>query len=183
MEHPILFSTAMVKAILEGRKTQTRRVIKPQPQRVFNGILQEYRTSNRLDNWFDITCRYGEAGDTLWVRETWQYVGEVTPVFREVIYKADDYPDCETPWSPSIHMPRWASRITLEVLEVRAEHLQAITPEDVLCEGVGNPKRYDPSSVIEDFIFLWDSINAKRGYDWNSNPWVWVVEFRVVGVE
>lgn len=175
-EHPIIFSGPMVRAILEGRKTQTRRVAK-------------YHTDVRY-------CQYGTTGDRLWVRENWNAQNQSGQWWHEV--KRDErplhnwawtnpvFPAYEsTPprWLPSIHMPRAASRITLEVTGVRVERVQDISEDDARAEGVA------PSIVGGDmggieyragYQSLWDSINSKRGFGWDANPWVWVVEFRRV---
>jgi len=141
-ERPILFSAAMVNAILSGRKTQTRRVVKPMSRKAggeYTGwVLPEYRTD----------CPYGQPGDRLWVRETFgsmiRNVGG-TP-HEKLAYRADD-PNAvmcyssegmEVPikWKPSIHMPRWASRITLEIVSVRVERLNEISEQDAIAEGI-----------------------------------------------
>lgn len=165
-EKPIIFSTEMVRAILDGRKTQTRRVIK-----------DKYIKSR----WHDAegehilaVCPY-EAGDRLWVRETW------VPSFHglDCLYKADEASNELFPvnkWKPSIHMPRWASRINLKITEVRAERINDISTEDCMAEGLEQRIPYEGFRYR--FRRLWDSINAKRGYSWESNPWVWVIEFK-----
>jgi len=194
---PIIFSTDMVKAILEGRKTQTRRVIEPAK----TSATAKY-FDPKLNNWpidqdtgRKLNCPYGQAGDRLWVRETFCYKYDAIkaiPIEREVWYKAsnpevikidgdggqefrkDGYE--ASPWLPSIFMPRWASRITLEITEIRVERLQEITPLDCLAEGVMD----DLINWKFDFIKLWDKINAKRGYGWSVNPWVWVISFKML---
>jgi hypothetical protein len=165
-EHPILFSGPMVNAILTGRKTMTRRVVKPQPEtRRFTHNGRQYDewiwpsmrgsgVTGSLD-WFiermPKYCPYGNIGDRLWVRETFAIdLGRN----NEVVYQADGLePVLTDRWRPSIFMPRKHSRITLDITGVRVERVQ-------------------------DFRDMWDSINAKRGYSWDSNPWVWVVEFK-----
>ena len=182
MERPILFSGEMVKAILAGRKTQTRRVVKPQPD---GGPWPN--AASHIE-WCDLVadtdyyvasghCPYGKVGDRLWVRESWLRIGASADVW----YKADDvFLEGSTPWRPSIHMPRWASRITLEIIGIRVEELRAISEEDAKREGVvawhdtSNGTVYKP-----EFRALWDSINDKRGYGWGMNPWVWVIEFEI----
>jgi hypothetical protein len=168
-EHPILFSTDMVKAILEGRKTQTRRVIKPQPVLMDKHYFKDFRkdAGGRV-------CPYGQVGDRLWVRETWLPFEAQGP--NAFLYKADialinlHY----LKWQPSIFMPRKASRITLEITNTRVERLHDITGADLLKEGIahgmGGFKAYEE---------LWNNINGKK-YPWESNPWVWVIEFRRV---
>lgn len=177
-EHPILFSGEMVRAILAGRKTQTRRVVK--------GTALEWLQPKMFSPAFvamqdNKLSPYGYAGDLLWVRETW------CPDWTDhVIYKADGGSaidagyKTEPRWRPSIHMPRAASRITLEVVSVRVERVQEVSPEDCFKEGVVPEKILHPVTPTRLFSGLWDSINAKRGYSWESNPWVWVVEFKQV---
>ena len=188
MEKPILFSGEMVRAILDGRKTQTRRVVKqkhiPFVENILNGFLD--------GKWNQRPLPYGKPGDLLWVRETWAH----NPEWTKPAYRADwKTPDAaiktmDTKWRPSIFMPRWASRLTLRVLDVRVERVQEISEADAKAEGVNlatwelHHRRDDSISLsiaaIEEFKHLWDSINAKRGYSWDSNPWVWVVEFEAV---
>ena len=163
-ERPIIFSAKMVRAIQAGRKTMTRRVVKPQPS-VDESEERQWK------------CPYGEPGENLWLRETFQWDG----VGTDVVYRADF--DDETAksivegsgdrWRPSIYMPRWASRILLDVTDVRVERLQDISESDAMSEGVAS---------LDEFKCLWDAINGKRGYSWDSNPWVWVVSFRRVWV-
>jgi len=172
-ERPILFSSEMVRAILDGRKTQTRRVVNP-------------RCAYK--------CPFGRPGDRLWVRETFHTCPHCDGM---VAYRAggwkrgesfswDDLsplrPKCAAHgWKPSIHMPRWASRITLEVVNVRVERVQDITDADAIAEGVKLPGVTQYEGRARDaFKALWDSINAKRGYGWDVNPRVRVVEFRVL---
>jgi len=202
-EHPILFNGEMVQAIPDGRKTQTRRVIKPQPP----GIEQIKRMSGCHYGWMQakqnpyiwiadgtvravravkdamfltgtdvyphLKCPYA-AGDRLWVREAFHLslsVDEGTKIF----YRADG--DSEyLKWSPSIHMPRWASRITLEVEDVEAEMLQDITDTDIVAEGGSGKMGGGKDDQLLWFQRLWDSLNKK--YPWKSNPWVWKTVFR-----
>ncbi len=193
-ERPILFSAPMILAILDGRKTVTRRVVNPQRDATLG---PEYSTA-----------RFA-AGDTLWVRETWRtcidYAGERRVSCLE--YRADSaqrqiadaneslWAEDHTggrhgeKWRPSIFMRRWASRLTLEVLSVRVERLHEITEEDARAEGiefgaefyVGPPYKSGAAKAYgrarEAFADLWDTINGKRA-SWASNPWVWRVEFR-----
>ena len=190
---PILFSTPMVRAILDDRKTMTRRVInRREPNRdklykmvdTLNGKpffgAGFYKDSDvfmfegkTLTDAVYYKARY-RPGDIIWVRETWdKNDGE------EIHYRADeDRPYYK--WRPSIFMPREAARLFLRVTDVRAERLQEITEADALAEGVepiyGNDfaseKRHVPA-----FAALWDALNAKRGYGWDTNPWVWVYTF------
>lgn len=201
MENPILFSTPMVKAILEGRKTQTRRVVKWKPYHEgekinfnFSGMsLGQYMTGvpesgyvlysrGHGGTWNQKTkpihCPYGEPGDILWVRETWAPArGVVAPGY---LYKSIDNLN-DVKWKPSIHMPRKAARIFLKVKDVRVERLQDITGEDAQAEGV-KPSIFPYQPLKPMFEKLWNDINAKRGYGWDANPWVWVIEFERVAV-
>lgn len=202
-ERPILFSGPMVRAILDGRKTQTRRVVKPQPRQtpITNGsAVGSYDVWPNNDScleWDDVVadtayyvqagfCPYGQPGDRLWVREAFATVESEAPAAGMepsigTVYRAsyDEQRDGQylpgLTWRPSIFMPRWASRITLEVAGVRVERVQDITPEDAKSEGIEH--LYAPRNA---FANLWDAINAKRGYPWESNPWIWVVEFRAL---
>ncbi len=184
-----------VRAILEGRKTQTRRVIKPQPPSDWGG------TSERAA--LLIHCPYGQVGDRLWVRETHiagRGVGGYAPGVDpdkepfgktiDVIYRADDGENERTagPWTPSIHMRRVYSRITLEITGVKVERIQDISEEDAKAEGITakyvggslSLANMDYLSYQAGFCEVWDSINAKRGYGWNVNPWDWALTFKVV---
>lgn len=175
-ENPILFSGEMVKAILERQKTQTRRIMKPQPdfsQVRFNGRKWEMYLGYPVGHGAP-KCPYGEPRSRLWVRETFCYESIVN---RRVVYKADGFipwnnSEMNGVWRPSIHMPRWASRITLTIKDTRFEPLQSITEADAIAEGF---------ACVADFSRLWDGINAKRGYPWESNPFVWVIEFEAGG--
>lgn len=187
-ERPIIFSGDMVRAILAGRKTQTRRVVKDQNAVEFSEETREplYVHSINCPGYCDYACNgggygdspYGVPGDRLWVREK---IGiQLTPNDKYpnglVEYGADYHDGVDfiyegggSAWTPSIFMPRWASRITLEITGVRVERVQEITYLDAIAEGVDR-----------DYHLLWDRINAKRGYPWSANPWVWVVEFKRV---
>mgnify|MGYP001451522500 CR=1 FL=1 len=186
-ETPILFSSEMVRAILDGRKTQTRRIINPQPKT----IIKDPR--NRLPEafWVDgekwIKCRYGQPGDRLWVRERffcndYRYPkGPINELKDALYYYADGIPCFEGEeslirWKPSIYMPRWASRITLEIDEIRVERVQDITEDDAMAEGC-EKLLMETRSALNNFMNLWNFINSKRGYGWDTNPWVWVVKF------
>ena len=205
-EHPILFNGEMVRAILDGRKTQTRRVIKPQPawiEQVGDGevILYKRRVDeSELNEKDEIFCPYGQPGNHLWVRETW--AKNIAGCPDGISYRADhidphgDGPANPMKWTPSIHMPRWASRITLEVVSVRVELVNEISEEDAEAEGIewqaneyGVYQWKIPGDkdgwfdYVEDaFSWIWDSINAKRGYGWDANPFVWVISFKKVEV-
>jgi hypothetical protein len=187
MERPILFSGPMVRAILSGSKTQTRRVVKPP-----RGAEFEIEFGWPVVECFDlemrpIPCPYGTEGTRLWVKETFADTEQAGdhPADAYYVYRADD-PDWETcegwRWRPSIFMPRRASRITLEVTDVRVERLQAISEADAMAEGCTH--HHDPGgdgqNVIEQYAYLWDAINAKRGHSWAMNPWVWAITFRRV---
>lgn len=179
-ERPIIFSTEMVRAILDGRKTQTRRVIKPQPyyegSPPWNWKCKQMIWSRcyeaTLKKEMYIACPYGQVGDRLWVREAFFPI----PHTKEVWYKADDVSGNVT-WKPSIHMPRRASRILLEITKIRVERLQEITEEDARAE-CAPPTPDALPSCLYDFRVLWNSLNAKRGYGWETNPWVWCLKFR-----
>jgi hypothetical protein len=207
-EKPILFSTPMVKAILDGRKTMTRRVVKAPvlykvvaPPSLISqvGDVWEFLWNGKMvGGGFKIKPPYS-VGDLLWVRETWRRYSrsECTcyeycqcPPDGTFLYFADWGPN-ESKWKPSIHMPKTAARIWLEVTSVRVERLQEITEEDAVKEGIKNVFERNPhydgtiGSAIKinhltQFRELWDSINAKRGYGWDVNPWVWVIEFKRV---
>lgn len=246
-EHPILFSAPMVRAILDGRKTQTRRVVKHQPPEDWhpasycelNGYDRDGELSPDIvigwgavndDGDYGIKCRYGRPGDHLWVRETWGYRGKSTssadhfatesvflsyeadedkcarrtvvvpngsltdPVISQSIVglqqmEEEAYHDALNKWwerkkrIPSIHMPRWASRITLEITDVRVERLNDISEADAIaegCKGVNCPPDHEGDlSPQEEFRDLWQSINAAK-HPWSSNPWVWVIAFKRV---
>lgn len=171
-ERPILFSAPMVRALLDGRKTQTRRVVKPQPTATREEAIRTYGKGGTFileAGFFGVRCPYGQLGDRLWVRETWGACA------GSPVYRADDNATCPDGgrWKPSIHMPRWASRITLEVTGVRVERLQDISEEDAIAEGVPE-QRGDPWA----FQCLWDSINgARERCSWAANPWVWAITF------
>jgi len=170
---PILFNTDMVKAILDGRKTMTRRVCKLDTAN-FDYDLKDKDYGPFLQNEYGDSINVKELapyqpGDILYVRETW---AEVNGIY---IYKADED---ATPlkWRPSIHMPKEAARIWLEVTDVRVERLQKITYDDCLSEGM-----WDYGTDVDTLIAyqeLWQSLNAKKGYGWYENPWVWVYEFK-----
>ncbi len=166
-ERPIIFGSEMVKAILEGRKTQTRRVVKPQPSA---GVRFSPFVPGQVEDGHGAEMRCPYAVDRLWVRETWGYWGSIqTPEW--VIYR-EDGDKAGMRWMSPIFMPRWASRITLEVVSVRVERLQEISDSDARAEGV-----LCDLNCRRPFVNLWDFINAERGYGWDANPWVWVIDF------
>ena len=197
-ERPIIFSAPMVRAIIEGRKTQTRRIVKPQPvgkQRVVEGLAHVTKGMNPADDgavWYvgdcigpgtEIRCPYGVPGDALWVKEAHRLLDcgcrETCRVPWHVWYDADESgyagaANCRL--RPSIHMPRWACRLTLAVKAVRVERLQEITEADAIAEGVQSAGAPASLTNVGAFAKLWDSINGTR-HPWASNPWVWVVEF------
>lgn len=170
-ERPILFSSPMMRAILDGRKTQTRRVVtnaKPY-EPTDEGIDILWHTGQ-------LACPYGAVGDRLWVRETWQVDDYGMQHHRadRVRYRATDGE--ELAWRPSIFMPRWASRITLEIVDVRVQRVKQIKDEEFVLEGFP----YAPETHQEGFAYMWEKLNGKRGYGWDVNPWVWVLSFKVI---
>lgn len=183
--HPIPFSTEMVRAILDGRKTQTRRVIKPQPTyegaSTFGGDITIgfycYWKTHKVSNIQHLVeyYPYGQVGDRLWVRESYGYLIDNSIAYRANCNDWHLKNKYTIKWKPSIFMPRWASRIDLEIIDVRVERVQEITYEDIIAEGM-KPR----TKPISNFRKLWDSLNAKRGYGWGKNPWVWVIEFKVL---
>lgn len=222
-ERPILFSAPMVRALLAGTKTQTRRVVKGAALNWLNDRFDPEFVAHHENN----LCPYGQPGDRLWVRETWAaihfsfdpetgYCDDLhgshdippakTPYWTPVYAVDDDHEkhidDRGFPWRPSIHMPSWASRITLEIVSVRVERLNDISEDDAESEGIeylsyptggddymtfwrdysrtheqadGHPF-FDDGHQRVSFRTLWESINGAGS--WESNPWVWVVEFR-----
>ena len=226
-QHPIIFSREMVRAILGDRKSQTRRVVKPQPPSNLHWGKVHY-----------VRCPFGQSGDYLWVRETWR-VGAWNENTGQIAvdYKADntwvvrkkwlDCPDEEVfqrlriesledaakagvqydedgkyhwepgqspcRWRSSLYMPKWASRILLEVTDVHCERLQDIEcrPCDLLKEGSSTigyiRSEYRPSGIsplslaVSEFRRDWDVAYEKRGYGWDRNPWVWVINFKQTG--
>ncbi|END8951472.1 MAG: hypothetical protein E6X63_08135 [Pseudomonas aeruginosa] len=201
-ERPILFTGPMVHAILEGRKTVTRRVVKPQPD--FLGSMVDPNTPFKtLDAGLHarITCPYGQPGDRLWVRETWglqvrSYGGGAGEfiVYRatnpDAIYcRSSEGREYPVKWKPGIHMRRHSSRILLEITAVRVERLQDISEEQALAEGVrGEPCDHARQACSDigcwgdtakgAFGFLWEQLSGAGA--WQANPWVWVVEFKRV---
>lgn len=254
-ERPILFSGPMVRALLDGRKTMTRLIVKPQPPEghAFHGITVCSTDARDVGSavWAQgpfpllrdvhrVRCPYGQPGDRLFVREAWQYADWTDDGYPWIRYRADDAKRCietgiteewserlsdiwtalsadenysidqraaDRRWRSSIHMPRWASRITLEVTGVRVERLQTISASDAWAEGIPASPDVNP---IHEYAELWDSINSPkppqhirrrkgRGKpteqwdeahppksnpnSWDANPWVWVVSFRRIAEE
>jgi len=183
-ERPILFSAPMVRALLDGSKTQTRRIAKP--------AFLDFKGQS----FFNVDkSPYGVLGDRLWVRETHTPIFGQTCGLIEVDYKADPRERWERmqdhlgsrKWTPSIHMRREYSRITLEIVSVRVERLQDITEDDAIAEGVDGPMcaaavGRAPSrfkllpAAVHGYSHLWETINGAGS--WDANPWVWAVEFR-----
>lgn len=192
IEHPIIFSGEMLRAIIEGRKTMTRRVIK-HPEKLEGRMLLGEEAE-----W----CPYGGPRDRLWVKETYQELqtwAEYGETLYDTIpkgsiglnsfyeYRATNETKWEGPWKPSIFMPRKASRIMLEIDAIRVERVQDISREDIRAEG--GFLQYSPyfphknehrSELHSWFAWLWDSINYSRGYGWSVNPPVWVITFHRV---
>lgn len=184
-ERPILFSGPMVRAILDGRKTQTRRVIKGEHTNVFwNSIVVNGYGGWTNEHGSPVRCPYGKPGDRLWVRETFSYrdygdIGSHDLDKSERWYWADGSQPTHGNWTrpkPSIHMPRWASRITLKITDMRVERLQDISHRDALAEGVDYDVSKPDGSPLQRFQQLWESLNGPES--WIDNPWVWVVEFK-----
>lgn len=233
-ERPILFSAPMVRAILEGRKAQTRRVVKPQPDVLHWQDLQATPKNGQArfrvvgPDWpdsadDDIYCPYGQPGDRLWVRETFKEIasGEVKNGYGEVRYGFAYQSDATTrwnerptiihdltgqpatgpmqfqprPWKPSIHMPRRACRLVLEITDVRVERLRDISEADAIAEGIErhreHPELWQRGPLRNDvrptpwtgfpklaFQALWEGINGTES--WDANPWVWAITFKRV---
>ena len=186
-ERPILFSAPMVRALLAGTKTQTRRVIKPRHLAFLN-----QDAAAMLSDWNERPLPYGKTGDRLWVRETFARIDGQTRPWIETDYRATythgdrlgDSLGFKKRWTPAIHMPRHASRITLEITGVRAERLHSISTTDALAEGVNvHPDHHSkpctsPYSPVQAYRDLWEQINGPG--NWDLNPWVWVVTFKVL---
>jgi hypothetical protein len=182
-ERPILFSAPMVRAILEGRKTVTRRQVKGSGLKWLEDFTPEYVAdpANSL-------CPFGKPGDRLWVREAWARIGIAQAPDQEwVVYReSDNRTDYGGPWKPGIHMFRRDCRILLEITAVRVERLQAISRSDIRAEGLVCPSELTSDDVSPNYRDwypaawreLWESINGADS--WAANPWVWVVEFKQV---
>lgn len=218
-ERPILFTGAMVRALLDGSKTQTRRLMKPQPEPIPGESGKHWwldRKAQMMTRMEDVLqrpeaagmagdiCPYGQPGDGLWVRETWQedpeddgtwhytsYMGckgsplsDIPRKFQKpefCIYR-EGYSGPDLVWRLSIHMPRWASRILLEIVSVRVERLQDIGVEEIEAQGVVTSgeaiMEHGCRARVLDFTRLWEGINGAGS--WDANPWVWVIEFKRV---
>jgi hypothetical protein len=226
-ERPILFSGEMVRAILEGRKTQTRRIVtvpwaKKKKTTPYSPYFEESEGKllfqDEFGDWLDFEkkwkCPYGQPGDELYVKENWKTGENLDPYnATEIREQAEDAGFCGGPFAPLWYpsddtyrrwgnddsafgkpgrlrvarfMPRWASRLQLRVTDVRVERVQEITPSDAKSEGdkerSGFPEFYRRGEMchVDWFKELWNSINEKRGYGWEANPFVWVVEFERV---
>ncbi|EDC3201756.1 hypothetical protein LHN82_004280 [Salmonella enterica] len=213
-ERGMIFNAEMVRAILDGRKTQTRRIMAIQPEHSELGLRRVIDSKNGRDNgkyfWSQsdarglkmrskvFGCPYGEVGDRIWGRETYQgplfdyehmesYLEDSSKFYKPefCVYRADGKPAPEfydaddnlhCGWRPSIHMPRWASRITLEITGVRVERLNSITESDAEAEGVTDTGFGD--LLVDGYRYLWKSIYGEES--WVANPWVWVIEFKRV---
>ena len=235
-ERPIIMTNESVRAILDGRKTQTRRVIKPQPIGADYWTAYNEPPQSFYPNTYDaqpkrLACPYGVPGDRLWVKESW--ANNIPGCPNGLSYKADhidplgDGPAHPMKWKSPIFMPHWASRLTLEVISVRVERLQEISEDDAIAEGIERlftaeqcntiaglvgtkpedhgynnylwhgligggitakqadnwPYQYSSyQTAVGSYSSLWEKINAKRGYPWSSNPWVWCISFRMVSL-
>lgn len=201
-ERPILFSAPMVRAILEGRKTVTRREVKRQA--ALDCLAAGFEPAFLALPGNSDLCPYGKPGDRLWVRETWycdhfevQKGPYLQPVDMydldqsredgELVYAADGlapYEQEQPTWKPSIHMPRWVSRILLEITAVRVERLQDISRADIRAEGLQCPPELASDDVSPNYRdwypAAWRELWESTGGNWEANPWVWVVEFKRV---
>ena len=213
-ELPVLFNGEMVRAILDGRKVQTRRPVKPQPAEHLEAphrlgdcrwVVTDNDPPHRLVD-FDLRCPLGAVGDRLYVRETWALHRETfegqgsgytlqfraDSATREVLFDgrvipAGDPKDTPRPWPatavnmgwrPSIHMPKWAARIWLEVTDVRVHRIDSISMADVNAEGFEACEQFEGC-----FRQTWDAIYKPQGFGWDANPWCWAVTFRVLSTE
>lgn len=209
-ERPIIMSGESVLAILSGTKTQTRRVYKPRAPGPCEGMAESddgrpwpfWWDPNQGPEYYPVRCPYGEPGDRLWVRETWRIddSGVYDSMTSMFIYRADeDMPQLKGSWKSPIFMPRAASRLTLEISDVRMQRLQDISDEDARREGLDwaapqylphddegpdeDPREVGYSNggsfARDNFQRLWQMVNGKRA-PWASNPWVWALAFRRV---
>lgn len=208
-ERPILFQGAMVRALLDGSKTQTRRIVKSQPpegEPIQSGLYHPTRTHRdgeqypgdevcgayTQDGEWALPCPYGQPGDRLWVRETFTAM----PRKAAALYRADHLFEHmpkgdlgrDWNWTPSIFMPRWASRILLEIVSVRVERLNDISEADAVAEGLTSTaddaawhvehEQHRAVNPVDSYASLWESINGAGS--WDANPWVWCIEFKRV---
>lgn len=176
-EHPILFSTEMVKAILAGNKTQTRRIVKAEIPVNITKIIESDIDKQFHELWkggvseYLIKCPYGQPGDLLWVRETWAQVKGSDKIHFKADFKN---PQNYKGWKPSIHLKKEAARIWLQIEEINVERLRDIKSHDAMCEGmIENGEPFVPR-----FYDLWIKINGQQSFD--LNPWVWVIKFKVI---
>ncbi|MFA4145455.1 morphogenetic protein [Enterobacter hormaechei] len=207
IERGMIFNGEMVRAILDGRKTQTRRIMKNQPAGDYPDTPALIRSVDGGFQWYGhygesriFNCPFGAVGDRIWVRETWADAGASAPDLK--LYRANypahvptHYenlpPASDIRWTPSIHMPRWASRITLEITGVRIERLNGISEADAEAEGIDMDALADSQDCYDciaghnmtgrptatgAFKYLWESIYGSDS--WRANPWVWVIEFK-----
>ncbi|HCT7891833.1 TPA: hypothetical protein OT866_000678 [Klebsiella aerogenes] len=207
IERGMIFNGEMVRAILDGRKTQTRRPVKlPVHDKNLGCELAGNELAGELSAGNYLNSAFGKPGDRNWVRETFRVHSRATDV-ATLVYKASvrnswteqthrvpvsvcNKPATPEKWTPSLHMPRWASRILLEITDVRVERLNAISEEDARAEGIidggclncGEPEPCGCANPEPDatdaFAYLWQSIYGQE--NWNANPWVWVIEFKRV---
>lgn len=220
-ERGMIFNGEMVRAILDGRKTQTRRVMKVQPKPSKSRPGDFWFSSKKLESMVHVSdlapgnspiadyhlfiqehcCPFGAVGDRIWVREAWQAIYDSVDEFGHVEERTyapsipkenDNYwhivyaeyfgnesrEDRGFPWRPAIHMPRWASRILLEITDVRVERLKSISDGDAIREGCSTADMKSGDCVADVFARLWASIYGSDS--WNANPWVWVIEFKRV---
>ena len=206
-ERGMIFNAEMVRAILDGRKTQTRRPVKlPVHDKNLGCELAGNELAGELSAGNYLNSAFGKPGDRIWVRETFRVHSRATDV-ATLVYKASvrnswteqthrvpvsvcNKPATPEKWTPSLHMPRWASRILLEITDVRVERLNAISEEDARAEGIidggclncGEPEPCGCANPEPDatdaFAYLWQSIYGQE--NWNANPWVWVISFKRV---
>lgn len=209
-ERGMIFNSEMVRAILDGRKTQSRRIMNVQPENSELGLRRVVESKNGIDDgkyfWSQsdatglksrskpFACPFGAVGDRIWVREAFRVHSRATDV-ATLVYKASERNSwteqthrvpvavCNKPatpekWTPSLHMPRWASRILLEITDVRVERLKSISDRDALREGCSAADMKSGDCVADVFARLWASIYGSDS--WNANPWVWVIEFKRV---
>jgi len=199
-ERPIIFNADMVRAVLDGRKTQTRRAVKfPFRDKNFGCELSGSELAGEVSARNYRNCPFGAVGDRLWVREAWQVIHDYPdehgniderryarsipkkrgnywhPVYAEA-WGGEDRETRSFPWRPSIHMPRWASRITLEITGIRVERLQDISEQDAAAEGAATELSLIGDKHYLGYRSLWKSIYGDNS--WQANPWVWVIEFK-----